>query len=179
MRARSRLATTRKIKRIKREIKILGALLIVYFALKLLANIYIFHPVEITANTDREVIEIEKPIEVVKEIEVDRTFTTEKQQILAYIVEKFGDDSADAITMIRKCENSSFDQSRTNHNRNGTVDYGVMQINSVHTAKCGEGIKDSWKTNIDCGYEIYKAAGNKFTPWTCATEVGQKNYLSN
>ena len=100
-----------------------------------------------------------------------------KQEIIAYIVEKFGDDSADMITIIRKCENPRFDQSAVNHNRNGTTDHGIAQINSIHIPRCGADIKTDWKANIDCAYDIYQRAGNTFRPWTCSTEIGQKNYL--
>lgn len=103
---------------------------------------------------------------------------TEKQQIMAYIVEKFGDDAADMMAIIRLCENSKFNQQATNHNRNGTVDYGVAQINSIHIPRCGEAIKTDWKANLDCAHDIYVRAGKKFTPWTCAHVVGQKNYLN-
>ncbi len=101
-----------------------------------------------------------------------------KQEIYLYIIEKFGDDGANAITMIRKCENSKFDQSATNHNRNGTIDYGIFQVNSIHAARYGSEFMTDWKANVDTAYEIYKAAGKKFTPWTCSYEIGQKNYLS-
>src|SRR3990167_10626343 len=33
---------------------------------------------------------------------------TQKQQILSYIVKRFGDDAPDAIVLLRKCENSTF-----------------------------------------------------------------------
>ena len=121
-----------------------------------------------------QVIEVPKVIEVEKEVPVG--CKTEKCRILAYIMEKFQDDAANAITMIRKCENSTFDQTRTNHNSNGTVDYGVMQINSIHIPKCGESIKTSWKANIDCGYKVYKNAKNTFYPWSCADVINQKSY---
>jgi len=102
---------------------------------------------------------------------------TEKCQVLQYITEKFGERAADAIVIIRTCENSTFDQSRTNHNRNGTVDYGIFQINSIHEKRYGGAFKTDWKANIDVAFEIYKSAGEKFTPWTCAHKIGEKNYL--
>jgi len=117
---------------------------------------------------------IEKRIEVIKEVEVDRKFTTEKQQIMAYIVEVFGDDAADAITVINKCENNAFNPKATNHNRNGSIDRGVFQLNSAYWG--GEELFD-WKTNVDVAYKVFTRAGKKWTPWTCAHTVGQANYL--
>lgn len=105
------------------------------------------------------------------------TKCNEKCQIVKYITEKFGDRAADAIVIIRTCENSTFDQSRTNHNNNGTVDYGVFQVNSIHEKRYGGAFKTDWKANVDVAYEIYKSAGEKFTPWTCAHKIGEKNYL--
>ena len=101
--------------------------------------------------------------------------TTEKQQILAYIVEVFGDDAADAIVVIRKCENSSFNPRATNQNRNGSVDRGIFQLNSAYWG--GEELYD-WKKNVDVAYKVFTRAGKKWTPWTCAHVVDQKNYLN-
>lgn len=99
---------------------------------------------------------------------------SERQQILEYIVEVFGDESANAITMIRKCENSKFDPKATNWNRNGTADYSIMQINDVNESLCkGLDFRNDWRDNIDCGYRVFKQAGYKWTPWACAEEIGQ------
>lgn len=171
--ARSRRMLYRRITRIKREGLVLSALLSVYFAGRLFTNLVIFHPVPVLASMDNVVVTVEQRVPVIKEVEVDRTFKSEKQQILAYIVEKFGDRAADAITLIHTCENSTFNPRAINHNRNGTVDRGVFQINSIHG---GEDMFD-WKTNVDMAYTIYRSRGNKFTAWTCAHTVGEKNYL--
>ncbi len=103
------------------------------------------------------------------------TDLTERQQILNYIVEIFGDDAHKAIAMLAICENSELNPYATNHNRNGTIDRGVFQINSIHG---GEEMFD-WKTNVDKAFEIYSAHDNTFYAWTCATKIGQRNYISN
>lgn len=102
----------------------------------------------------------------------------ELEEIHNYIKAKFGSDGDNMIRIIGECENKTFDQSRTNHNRNGSVDYGIAQVNSIHIARCGSNIKHDWKANIDCAYSIYERAGNSFRPWTCAYVIGQKNYLN-
>lgn len=153
------------------------------FALSLLIVLFVYwldtHFVQVDASWPIpayvvRVVEIEKIVE--KEIPVPVNCTTEKCKIYAYLVEKFQDDAANAITMIRKCENSKFNQQATNLNNNGTTDYGVMQINSIHITKCGTGIITSWKENIDCGYRIYKSAGKTFHPWSCAGIINQASY---
>lgn len=103
---------------------------------------------------------------------------SEKEQIEAYIREVFKEDADNAFKVL-SCENKRLNQSAINHNRNGTTDHGIFQINSIHAAKHGDGFKTSWKENIDVAYKIYQKAGNKFRPWTCAHMAGQENYLSN
>lgn len=97
---------------------------------------------------------------------------TEKQQILLYIVEKFGDRSHQAIAMLAKCENSKLDPHATNYNSNGTVDRGIFQINSIHG---GEEMYN-WKTNIDKAYEIYHAHNDTFYAWSCGDVAGDYTY---
>lgn len=129
----------------------------------------------------RDVETVEKKVDVVREVEVDRTFKTEKQQILAYIVEKFGDRSADAITIINKCENHAFKTDAMNHNvqQSGrrSWDIGIFQVN-VDESNTEEIEKlKGWKYNVDRAYQKYHAAGDTFRPWTCAHVIGEKNYL--
>jgi hypothetical protein len=125
-------------------------------------------------RSDAKVIEVEKVVE--KPVPVPLDCKTEKCKILAYIVELWGDQAADMITIIRKCENSTFDQTRTNHNRNGSTDYGVAMVNSIHTKTCGEAFKTDWKANLDCAHKIYQRAGNSFSPWACSHVVGVKSF---
>lgn len=125
-----------------------------------------------------EAKEYEKPVIVIS----GQENYTEKQKIMAYMIEKFGDDAANAIAMVRICENSTLDPRRVsplNIQKSGrrSYDVGVMQINvDENDIEEQERLKD-YKYNIDRGYAKYKARGNKFTDWTCATVIGQKNYL--
>ena len=62
---------------------------------------------------------------------------------------------------------SSGNITATHQNSNGSIDYGLMQINSIHKDLYGG---DPFKLydpgyNMLIAYKIYKAAGSKFTPW--------------
>jgi hypothetical protein len=118
-----------------------------------------------------EAQEYKTPVVVVEER--DKNYS-EKQQILAYIVEVFGDDSADAITIINKCENHEFNPKATNWNRNGTWDTGIFQINQVHGYTMEE--MQDWKQNIIAAKKIFDKAGKKWTAWSCAHVVGQNPF---
>jgi hypothetical protein len=123
-----------------------------------------------------KIVEVEKPID--RPVKCD----TEKCRILAYIVEKFQDDAANAITMIRKCENSSFDPRRVsglNIQKSGrrSYDVGIFQIN-VDEENLDEIEKlKGWRYNIDQAYAKYKAHNNTFYLWTCGYVVGDYTYV--
>lgn len=169
--AQSRL---RRIRRRELRRKIVFITFLLLLTLYIISKIETLNPVRALAPSQFDVVYVEKQVEVIKEVEVDRTFNSEKQQILAYIVEVFGDDAPDAIVVIRKCENGNFDPKATNYNRNGSVDRGIFQLNSQYWG--GEELYD-WKLNVDKAYEVFNRAGKKWTPWTCAWTVDQKNYL--
>jgi hypothetical protein len=98
---------------------------------------------------------------------------SEKEQIIQYIVEVFGEHSPDAFNVLF-CENRNLNPYATNHNRNGTIDRGIFQLNSAYWG--GEENFD-WKTNIDKAYMIFERAGKTWRPWTCSHRIGQPNYL--
>lgn len=173
--ARSRRHISRRLRRLKVETFILIVLMATYLGVKLVSNLFIFHPVQALADNDNEVVYVEKPVPV--EVEVDRTFVTEKQQIMAYLIEKFGDRADDAITMINTCENSTFNPSLINKgNNNRTWDVGVMQINVQPTDTQEVEKLKYYKYNIDRGYEKYKAHKNTFYLWSCGDKAGDYTY---
>lgn len=104
--------------------------------------------------------------------EVKADDRTEKEKILSYIVEKFGEDAADAITIINKCENHAFNPEATNWNKNGTWDRGIFQINQVHGYSWDE--MGDWEKNIDAAYKIFKRRG--WSAWACSSVVGVKSF---
>lgn len=112
----------------------------------------------------------------------ESTKETEYEQMMAYIVKLFKNDADEMITIIRACENGTFDPKRVsglNIQKSGrrSYDVGLAQINvdELDTKEI-EKLKD-WKYNLDRAYEKYTGAGKTFRPWTCAHVVGQKNYL--
>lgn len=89
-----------------------------------------------------------------------------------YIVYKFGeDDGKRAIKMLKECENKQMKLDALNWNGDGTYDFGLFQINSIHGYSKEQLI--DFKFNTDIAYEIYKNAGNSFSPWTCSYVVGE------
>lgn len=118
---------------------------------------------------DVQAVDYQSPVVVVEEKNKDYT---EKQMILDYIVEVFGDDSADAITLINKCENHAFNPHAENWNSNGTWDAGVFQVNEIHGYSMEE-MKD-WKLNIEVAKKIFDASG--WSAWSCSEAIGVKPF---
>ncbi len=102
---------------------------------------------------------------------------TQKQKILHYLVEKFGDRSADAITMINTCENHALNPHAINKgNNNGTWDVGVMQINVDPSNTAEVDRLQDYAYNIDQGYKKYHAHGDTFYLWSCGDRAGDYTY---
>lgn len=89
--------------------------------------------------------------------------TTEHQQIIDYIYDTFGKDANNAFKVL-SCENHSLKTDAQNYNSDGSMDIGVMQINSVHGVPA-QYLYD-WHSNIAVGYHIFKDSG--WGAWTCS-----------
>lgn len=127
---------------------------------------------------------VEKQVEVVKEVEVDRTFTTEKQQIMAEIIEVFGDDAPRAIAVAKAESGFSTNvenRGKANPKYLGECSIGIYQINlasdgcegkKVHWDKVpGNTLEEkvAWlkvpSNNIKLAKKIYDSHGKSFQPW--------------
>jgi hypothetical protein len=110
-------------------------------------------------ETKVEVVVVEKVIEKIDTPE-------------SYILEVFGHEQGTrAIYMLKECENRTLKTDAINYNGNGSNDFGLFQINSIHGYTHAQ-LAD-YKFNTDVAYKLYKNAGYQFTPWTCAWVINE------
>lgn len=76
--------------------------------------------------------------------------------------------SAQVATAIALAE-SGGDASATNHNFNGSTDYGLWQINSIHSSILASGQWSDPSANAKMAHTVYANAGNSFSPWVTYT----------
>lgn len=92
--------------------------------------------------------------------------------ITQYIVKTF-ESEGKAVVMeaidVAFCE-SSLRPDAYGFNTNGTGDYGLFQINSIHLKRYGEGFMYDWRENVQVAYKLYKEQG--WRPWVCARKLG-------
>jgi len=68
--------------------------------------------------------------------------------------------------------------SATHGNSNGSMDNGLWQINSVHSGRPGfENVMDPLQ-NAKLAFQIYKDAGNSWSPWVTAQNGLQNQFMS-
>jgi hypothetical protein len=104
-----------------------------------------------------------KTIVIYPTIKIDET-EKDLTPIESYIKAKFGYDYK-IMLAIAKAE-SGLNPSAYHANDNGSIDIGILQINSSHFKQVGCSLPeviDPYK-NIDCAYSIYKASG--MTAWS-------------
>jgi hypothetical protein len=88
------------------------------------------------------------------------------QQIAGYaIAAGFPPDQIATATAVALAE-SGGETTATNRNSNGSTDYGLWQINTVHGALLNQGDKFNPLDNAKMALTVYARAGNQWTPWT-------------
>ena len=63
-------------------------------------------------------------------------------------------------------------------NRNGSVDYGLFQINTVHGSLLSQGDKFNPVDNARMALTVYKQAGNSWKPWSTFNSGKYKDFNS-
>lgn len=124
-------------------------------------------------GAERNMVQAEEPVIVAPSSTPTSTPTpkllTQKEIIIQKITEAFGEDAPDAFNVLY-CENRGLNPNATNHNRNGSIDRGLFQINSVH----GGDELYNIDTNIKKAKQIFNQRG--WSAWACSERVGVRPF---
>jgi hypothetical protein len=93
-----------------------------------------------------------------------------------YICDKWGAFDCKTALAVFTAE-SGLREDAIHPNNNGTVDFGIGQINSIHFKRPGCSLKevvDQYK-NVDCAFSIWKEQG--WTPWVAFNSGSFKTHL--
>lgn len=133
-------------------------------------------PVEVAVKTNQvlAVVKREKTTIVKSEqAKIDAIVEKEDDKDLAkYICDKFGAVECKTALAVAKAE-SGMDCNAIHLNTNGSVDFSVYQINSVHLNKYTLADLADCRKNVDIAYEMWSAQG--WNPWVAYTSEA---YLS-
>lgn len=88
----------------------------------------------------------------------------------------FPDSELATATAVALAE-SGGETTATNRNTNGSTDYGLWQINTVHGSLLSSGDKFSALDNARMAYTVYSRAGNKWTPWVTYNRGTYRTFL--
>jgi len=89
------------------------------------------------------------------------------QQIAGYArAAGFPPDQIATATAVALAESGGETTATNKANTNGSIDYGLWQINTVHGALLNQGDKFNPLDNAKMALTVYARAGNKWTPWT-------------
>jgi hypothetical protein len=72
---------------------------------------------------------------------------------------------------------SGGDPNAVNRNNNGSTDYGLWQINTIHGSLLNQGNKFDPAANAKMALTVYQKAGNKWTPWTVYKTQSYRTFL--
>jgi hypothetical protein len=94
-----------------------------------------------------------------------------------YACQKFGPACRVALA-IQRSENPQGKCEVYHYNRDGTLDWGYFQINTVHLKRRGVNLRDllDCKANIDFAYQLY-LEHQGFTPWSVYNSGRYQRFL--
>jgi hypothetical protein len=134
--------------------------------------------IKVAPKIQRTITKTTATTAVTKTAPAGRVYWTE-QQIAEYACPKFGADCKTFLAIL-KAENGTHECTRNNKglNRNGSVDYGLAQINDRATpGYTVEQLMDC-KTNIDIAYLKYKGRKYTFGAWSAYNSGAYKKHLA-
>jgi len=100
------------------------------------------------------------------------------QQIAGYArAAGFPPDQISTATAVALAE-SGGETTATNRNSNGSTDYGLWQINTIHGQLLNQGDKFNPLDNAKMALTVYARAGNKWTPWTVYKSGAYRGQMS-
>jgi len=88
----------------------------------------------------------------------------------------FPDNELATATAVALAE-SGGETTATNRNTNGSVDYGLWQINTVHGSLLSQGDKFNPADNAKMAYTVWSRAGNKWSPWSAYNNQRYRTFL--
>jgi hypothetical protein len=94
-----------------------------------------------------------------------------------YACQKFGPACRVALA-IQRSENPQGTCEIYHYNRDGTLDWGYFQINTIHLKRRGVNLRDllDCKANIDFAYQLY-IENQGFTPWSVYNTGRYRRFL--
>lgn len=135
------------------------------------------NPVHVGLQTPVYIAPRDNNVKVIREVMASENINplTPDQQ---YLCNKFGKDCVTALAIFRA--ESGMNNKAINVNKDGSVDFGCMQINSVHLKKIDTSKVNllNCQDNIDVAYTIFKSWGN-FKAWAAYNNGAYKKYLIN
>lgn len=96
----------------------------------------------------------------------------------AAVAAGFTPDEAVTAAAIALAESGGNERAVNTTNRNGSVDHGAWQINSVHKEILRGGDPYSLADNARMAFIVFRNSGRRFTPWTTYKSGAYKRHVS-
>jgi len=131
---------------------------------------YISKQMELNEKLIRENAELRDKLENSNKIE---TPETTKKLMQFYIQKYFPESEWEKATKISTCESNMNPQTINTKNRNGTVDRGAWQINTVHKERFSKMYGIDWEVgahdpDLSTKYAKFLYDNSGFNPWICS-----------